>query len=383
MSYLLPLLTALRRQGCDAQLLCLGGGGLTEAAATRSLPYTVIPMSHPWDARALGPVRRHLALGDWQVVHTHGIRANLPVRLVLPSIRPRPLLFTTVHSDLARDYSDPARSRGYALLDRATRSSVDCFCCVSAALARRLVAGGLPESRVHVVHPGIELLEAESRTGGAAPAPPAGASRAGVAPVADELTGARRPTIGTVARLVSVKDLGLLLDAVALVARRFPDVRAVIVGDGPERAVLEERAATADVRGRVEFAGRVVPVWPALAGFDVFASSSESEGIPISVLEAMAAGLPVVATAVGGLPETVKDGATGFLIKRTADRAATAAALAERLCQILADETLRRRLGDAGARRVAEHFSSQAAGTAMLTIYDNTLADAEARRSRE
>jgi hypothetical protein len=90
MSYLLPLLAALRAQGCDAHLLCLGGGGLADAAASRDLPYTVIPMSHPWDARVLAPLRRRLTGEDWQAVHTHGMRANLPVRLVLPTIPRRP-----------------------------------------------------------------------------------------------------------------------------------------------------------------------------------------------------------------------------------------------------------------------------------------------------
>jgi glycosyltransferase involved in cell wall biosynthesis len=369
MSYLLPLLTALRRQGCDARLLCLGGGGLAEAAAARSLPSTVIPMRHPWDVRALAPLRRHLALGPWQVVHTHGMRANLPVRLALPGIRPAPLLFTTVHSDLALDYPDAVRARGYALLDRATRWRVDGFCCVSAALARHLVAGGLPEQHVHVVHPGVELPDG---TGSGETRPASGADAA-----------ARRPTIGTVARLVPVKDLGLLLDAVALVAQQFPEVRAAIVGDGPERALLEERAGAADLRGRVEFPGLVMPAWPALAGFDVFASSSESEGIPISVLEAMAAGLPVVAPAVGGLPETVTDGMTGFLVERTSDRAATAAALAEAICRLLGDEPLRRRMGRAGAERVAEYFSAEVTGSRMLAIYEKTIAGAEARRRRD
>jgi hypothetical protein len=95
MSYLLPLLAAMREQGCDAQLLCLGAGGLSRAAARRGLPYAICPMSHPWDVRMLPALRRHVVDEDWQVVHTHGMRANLPVRLVLPTVPGRPLLFTS------------------------------------------------------------------------------------------------------------------------------------------------------------------------------------------------------------------------------------------------------------------------------------------------
>ncbi len=233
MSYLLPLLGALRDRDCDARLLCLGGGGLAQAAAGLGLPYTVIPMSHAWDARALAPLRHHLSAGaGWQVVHTHGMRANLPVRMVLPTLRPRPLLFTTVHSDLALDYSSALKSRAYGLLDRGTRAGVDVFCCVSSDLARRLVSRGVPEQRVHVVHPGIEL---EAMGVAAAAGVPQAAPSAGTSAVS-AVARSRGATIGTVARLVPVKDLGLLLDAVALVARTIPEVRLMIVGDGPERA---------------------------------------------------------------------------------------------------------------------------------------------------
>ena len=371
MSYLLPLLGALRGQGCDAQLLCLGGGGLAQAAAGRGLLHTVIPMSHAWDVRALAPLRHHLSAGAaWQVIHTHGMRANLPVRMVLPSLRPRPLLFTTVHSDLALDYSSALKSTAYGLLDRGTRAGVDVFCCVSSDLARRLVARGVSAQRVHVVHPGIELdgMGLGTETGAPRTAFSAGDS---AVPATARGHGA---TIGTVARLVPVKDLGLLLEAVALVARSIPEVRLKIVGDGPERAALERRAAEPDLAGRVDFFGKVVPAWPLLSRFDIYATSSESEGIPISVLEAMAAGLPVVATAVGGLPETVRDGVTGFLVKRRQDRRATITAFAGRLAELLTYSGMRARMGAAGRERVAMEFSSRAAAATMLDIYEKALA---------
>ena len=330
-------------------------------------------MRHAWDARALAPLRRRLAAGDpgWDVVHTHGMRANLPVRLLLPSLQRRPLLFTTVHSDLALDYSSALKARGYGLLDRATRAAVDGFCCVSAPLARTLVARGIPAARVHVVHAGLEL----DRIGLPAGAPLPGRATEPSTPTA--------PVIGTVARLVPVKDLGLLLDAVALVGREVPHARLVIVGDGPEGAALQRRAAEDDLEGRVEFLGRVAPAWPALTGVQVFALSSRSEGLPISVLEAMALALPVVATAVGGLPEVVQDGATGFLVKRTKDRAADAAALAGRLSGLLKDADLRRRMGEAGKKRVTEQFSSQVAGkNHAVHIRERTGALKEARGPR-
>src|SRR5660398_195759 len=106
MTYLLPLVAALRREGVDACLICLGGGGLAEAAEERGLPVEVLPMAHRWDPRVTGGVNRAFSGARWDVIHAHGMRANLPLRLVrlVRGIRNygrpgnRPCLFSTVHS---------------------------------------------------------------------------------------------------------------------------------------------------------------------------------------------------------------------------------------------------------------------------------------------
>jgi glycosyltransferase involved in cell wall biosynthesis len=189
--------------------------------------------------------------------------------------------------------------------------------------------------------------------------------------------------VGTVARLVAVKDLGLLLDAVALLRKEAPDLHAVIVGDGPERRRLEYRAMDQGLSERVSFLGQIPGVWSVLPRLDVFVLTSEYEGIPISVLEAMATGVPVVATAVGGLPEAVEDGVTGFLVKRQDDRARTASALAARMAELLHDDELRRRMGEAGKIRVAERFSPPAAAHKTMAIYRRELAGRQSAGAME
>jgi glycosyltransferase involved in cell wall biosynthesis len=168
------------------------------------------------------------------------------------------------------------------------------------------------------------------------------------------------PIVGNVARLAPQKDHATLLEA----ARRLPDgVRVVIVGDGELREDLERRADGLPV----ELTGAREDVPELLASFDVFAFPSLFEGLCLAVIEAQAAGVPVVATPVGGIRETVVDGETGLLVP-TRDPAALAAAIR----RLLDDRDLARRLADEARRRVRERYSEQRMVELTLGLYEGT-----------
>jgi glycosyltransferase involved in cell wall biosynthesis len=168
------------------------------------------------------------------------------------------------------------------------------------------------------------------------------------------------PTIVSVGRLVLPKSFWILGQALRALERG--SFRALVVGDGPQETFLQGI-------GGVELLGERDDVPDLLARSDIFALSTLSEGMPISVLEAMAAGLPVVATAVGGIPEIVVDGETGVLVPPQ-DVGALAAAL-ERL---LVDTELRRRMGAAGRARAEQLFDVARFRRDHLELYDRLLA---------
>ena len=153
------------------------------------------------------------------------------------------------------------------------------------------------------------------------------------------------PVAVWVGLLGAVKRVDLLLDAVAQV----PGLRLVVVGDGPLRDQVGRRCAAPDLAGRVQLAGQVSDPASLLAQADVFVLTSDAENCPLSLLEAMASGLPVVSTAVGGVPEVVRDGVDGLLCP-----AGDLAAVTSALGRLAADADLRARLGASARRRILD-----------------------------
>ncbi len=211
----------------------------------------------------------------------------------------------------------------------------DHFLCNAWELQRLMMARfRVPAERITVIHNGVD---ADYFSPAAAPDP------------------ALRQVILCIARLVPEKDHETLIAAFARLAARHPDAELWLVGDGPKRRALQRLVEGRLPPGRVTFVPGQIDPLPLFRQSRVLALSSVQEGLPNVVLEAMAAGLPVVATAVGGLSEVVQPGVTGWLVPPREP-----AALAEALSRLLADEAERRAFGRAGRARVVERFSMAA-----------------------
>jgi len=179
---------------------------------------------------------------------------------------------------------------------------------------------------------------------------------------------ASAPLIGTIGHLSPVKCHSDLLEAMVAVVARFPDARCAIVGEGPLRASLEERARGLGVSDRVILAGLRADVPRVLAALDVLAQPSRTEGLSNALLEAMAAAVPIVATRAGGNSDLIDDGSTGRLVA-----AGAPAQLADALVDLLGNPAAARRMAAAARERVAEGFTLERMVRRHEELYDELL----------
>lgn len=259
----------------------------------------------------------------------------------------------------SHDYVRPMKRRLYLWIERVMDLFTDHYVAVSHAmkeegLRKRIV----PQEKVSVIYNAIDPRPYDQ-------APARNARRSlGIDPDCR--------VVGTISRLERQKGIPYLLRAIALVREAVPDVRALIVGDGPLRTQMEDLAHTLGVARNVMFTGWRRDTADLLACMDVFCLCSLWESFGFVLVEAMAMKRPVVATRVGGIPEVVEDGRTGFLVSPEDPDA-----LAQKVLTLLRDPALARRFGEAGRTRMEEHFSIGR----MVAKYEGLFSELADRRS--
>ncbi len=246
-------------------------------------------------------------------------------------------------------FETPRRMLGHKLAHRlATHVTA-----VSQHVAETAVALGVRRDRVVVIPNGVDISRFENVSPDLAAIGFRGAQETA-------------PLIGSVGRLAARKDYGVLLDALALLAREGVSFRALLIGEGPEHAALAARVKSLGIVERVQFLGERTDVERLLPALDVFVLSSREEGIPNALLEALAAARPSIATAVGGTPEVLDDGETGWLVPPGSPEA-----LAQALREALEHPEEARRRGEAGRRAVRERMSIEAMVSRYEAFYEH------------
>jgi glycosyltransferase involved in cell wall biosynthesis len=346
-SYVASLLPAMSAT-FDVVVAAHGDGPLRAAArraGVRFVPLVHVrrPLSPAEDVRGFLELLRLVRRERPDVLHANSSKAGILGRLAA-TVAGVPVRVFTVHGWAFRAHSGAA-ARLYLWADRLLgRVTAMTICVARSDLDAGLRARTCRRGRATVIRNGVALDVPQARPGEDGPL-----------------------RVATVARLRRPKDVGTLVRAIALLPAG--SVRAVVVGDGPERAGLAAEVRRLGIEGAVELVGERDDVADLLAAADVFVLPTLSEGLPMSVLEAMAAGLPVVAAAVGGVPELVEDGETGLLVPP--GRADALAAALERLA---GDPAMRWRLGAAGRRRAETQFGIDACRRAHVDLYRELLA---------
>jgi glycosyltransferase involved in cell wall biosynthesis len=347
------LSAGLRERGYETMLVAgtVGQGeqSMAYVADELGVPVVTIPHLH----REISPVRDLLA--TWRlariirierptILHTHTAKAGAVGRaaaLLAGRSRP-PIIVHTFHGHVLRGYFGRFWTGVFRQLERLLARITDALVAVSPEVRDELVALGVaPASKFRVIRLGIELDNRVSSDGSAR----AETRRTMGVPEA-------RFVVGWIGRMTGVKRTDVVLKGFRALRDNGVDAILCMVGDGPDRAAVEQLAGELGIVRDCLFAGYQEDVGPFFAAFDVFVLPSGNEGTPVTAIEALATGCPVVATRVGGVPDVVDDGVDGFLVAPGAVQE-----VAARLAELARDPELRVRMGAAGRERMRTRYA--------------------------
>ena len=330
-------------------------GELGEQLAADGIKVVHLGRRSGFDWRCVRRLSRLVAEERIGVIHAHQY-TPFAYALATRVFGRRPPVVFTEHGRFYPDLPNFKRK----VFNRLMPGPGDRFVAVGRSVRQALIDNeGLPPNRVEVIYNGVDLST-----------------------YGEQIVGRRhlRSELGIaegeflvlqVARLDTIKDHATAVRTIALAANRIPGIRLFLAGGGPEKSSIEHAIVRHGLDGRVVMLGQRDDVRRLLAAADAFLLTSVSEGIPMTIIEAMAAGVPVVATTVGGVPELLQNGVTGLLAP-----AGDAAGLADALVRLADDGDLRARLAAAAKRRALENFSE----AGMIGSYDRIFQEMLAAR---
>jgi glycosyltransferase involved in cell wall biosynthesis len=344
--YLLDRLPRLRARGRRVAVCGLRGGALLDAYRAAGVPVYVCGMERASDApRGIMRFAAHLRALQPRIVHSHLFWSDLAVALTRSSA-PRARWITTKHDEATW------MSAGTRVIERWMARRVDAIVADSRGVERAraaLNAGGPPCRVIYLsardVGPGTPDDRAVARATFELP-------ESGL-------------VYGAAARLHPVKGLDVLMDAWRVVEETVPHAHLLLAGDGPAASSLRAQAAAVHDPARIHLVGLRHDMHNVFRALDVLVLPSRSEGFPVSVIEAMSYGLPVIASRVGGVDEAVSDARTGMLVP-----AGEARPLAAAMCALAADGARRRALGSAAREEYLARFTPEREIAALLALYD-------------
>ncbi len=330
-----------------------------ETAKQAAIPVYAVAEAGRFDRAVMAGLRRVAREWGPAVIQSHAVKSHFLTRA---SGLHRMAPWVAFH----HGYTWPdQRARMYNQLDRWSLRAAERVLTVSEPFRRELTRRGVAAERIEVVH---NAIDPQWGLRGKTPEAVAGLrAKLGIGP--------EKRVILIVGRLSSEKDHGTLLEAMGRLQGAAPGAHLAIVGDGPERPRIERTIEALGLTGAVTLAGQVASAEPYYGIAEVCVLSSLSEGSPNALLEAMAAGVPVVATAVGGVPEMVSHGDSALLIEP-----GDCGAMTNAIAALLSDGELARRLARRAREIVVERHAPEARTRRLVEIYESLTRDSPQRR---
>jgi glycosyltransferase involved in cell wall biosynthesis len=344
---LLNLCASQEKAGCSNSLLLFYNVHVPnvefyERARRRGISVRMVHCKGKADWRAVRQIQDYIREDSIDVVHTHGYKADL-YGYVAARREEKPLVAT------CHNWVGGTAALGiYNRLDRMVLKRFNAIATVSDAVSESLLRSGIPAARIRTIANGIDV-EA-------------------FAEAALSATASSAKVIGVVARLDRQKGFEYLLGALSELCSLFSGLKVVITGDGPDRSAIEQMIARDGLQKNVTLAGPKTDMPAVYAAMDIFVLPSLNEGLPMTVLEAMAASRPIVATRVGAIPSVIRHGETGLLVNPR-----DTAGLKDALARLLTDPELCRRMGAQARDWVGRHYTSDAMALQYRLMYDEVV----------
>lgn len=346
---LLNLCASQEKAGCQNSLLLFYNVHVPnvefyERARGRGLCVRMVHCKGRADWRAVRQIEEYIREDGIDLVHTHGYKADLYG--FLAAWRSRKPVVATCHNWVG----GTAALGIYNQMDRLVLKRFDALAAVSDTVAQRLLDSGVSAEKIRTIANGIDVGAFER--GQPLPVLSVGAGK----------------VVGVVARLDLQKGFEYLLRAIRELCNTFHAFKVVIVGEGPDRKAIEDLIQEYGLQSNVVLAGQQSDMPGVYAAMDIFVLPSLNEGLPMTILEAMAASRPVIATNVGAIPSVIKDGENGLLVNpRDTD------GLRNAIARLLSDPDLCRRMGDKAHDWVSRNYTSEAMALKYRQMYEAIL----------
>ncbi|WHH58382.1 glycosyltransferase family 4 protein [Petroclostridium sp. X23] len=340
----------------DVKIICFTSGIFYQEILDMDIPVDLFLQKHRYDLSVVKKLVTLIRDEKYEIIHTHGARANFIAAILKRYIR-LPIV-TTVHSDYLLDFDGSLYRRlVYTGLNMLSLKYMDYYIAVSENFREMLISRKYPPHKVFTVYNGIDFDSKISYC-----------SREqfltdhGITVDQDDVL------VGIIGRLDKVKGHEVFVKAAAEVASKAPQCRFMLAGDGNERKNLEEMAEQLGIRDKVVFLGFIDKIYDLINALDINTLTSYSESFPYVLLEGARLRKPTISSAVGGIPDLIKDGQNGYLFKSTDH-----SEMAEKLLKLVNNKDLRKEFGQKLYERARDSFSNKSLANRHIEIYREIL----------